>query len=482
MKILVLCLTPRELIVVDRRVLNQCHILANDGWDVELTVPTSGESLVESFNGITLRSFHFKYDTMEIEASRAYVSEVLDIPSDYRELCKILPIPTSLTLTEDHFEELKLVNRDHPLDRYLLTVSFINIIKEINPDVVYCADYHGIISAYVAHKELQIPYVIDSHEYCLSHSVGSTDASKLIRYIESKCFLYARQLLTVSYDFSSLYRLEYGKDCNPLVYHNTPVPAPVMEDIDIRKTLNLLQQDKIVIFHGGLSLYKRNLENLLKSAKYLKEHRTHILFMGYGALAQTIQGSNYSNVHYLPPVSQDILQNVVRQVNFVIIPYIAQDINQLLCAPNRLFDALSSKIPILGNSKIISVSSIIDKFGIGLTGPMTTPKEIADLIGQALSCENQMREAYEDNASNIEYLYGYDMQKDVIKYVSSQLKLIVKERTVNPISQFTRDLYMEHICSLLVSDETDKAYNLINDLINKYPNIHEAKSLLNLNT
>jgi hypothetical protein len=39
MKLYVLCITPRSLIDVDRRVLNQCEIFAENGWDVYLVIP-----------------------------------------------------------------------------------------------------------------------------------------------------------------------------------------------------------------------------------------------------------------------------------------------------------------------------------------------------------------------------------------------------------------------------------------------------------
>ena len=478
MKIAVLCATSLEYLPIDRRVLNQCEIFADEGWDVYLVLGShEPNNSLKLYDYMEMEIFPLPLTRVAREQSLQLVNKVTSIDLDEYQSHAL---PKTLLLSQ-HLFEMKDIPRSPPvLDRYMYTFPFLRSLEEIKPDAVYSADYQGMVAAYLYYKKTQTPYVIDSHEFCLSHATSSTRDSKFIRALESICFSDTTELLTVSHDFRSLYMLEYGTSINPSVYYNVPKDYSESEQSigEIRKVIKISDDSKIVLFHGGLSLGKRNLELLIESAPLLIKDNIHILFVGYGPLSEIIPKLGIENVHYLKPLSQDILQQLVRQINLIVVPYAALDINQLFCAPNRIFDAISTSTPILFNKRIISLQNLDKKFGIAQEASMTNKSEMAQAIRSAMANEMIMRKAYVDHKDELSALYSFSTQRDSIKQVSLRLKSKVTEQTGLSITNEVKSFYLESIVDYLKQEETyNLGIELACKLIDILPNSEDAVSL-----
>ena len=182
------------------------------------------------------------------------------------------------------------------------------------------------------------------------------------------------------------------------------------------------------------------------------------------------------NVHYLPAVSQNILQHHIKESNLIIIPYVALDINQLLCAPNRLFDALSTETPLLINKRIESVSRLIHQFGVGHACEMRNPKEIATGILHVVKNEDHYRTAYQNHEGQLDFLYSFKSQARVIQEISRKLK----ERLSSFISRVTFDMNLERIIDDLSNGDHQSAIQKVEDFVQNNPRLEESKEMLSL--
>ncbi len=470
MKLYVLCITPRNLIEVDRRVLNQCEIFADIGWDVHLVVPSTMDQ-TEKYGKITLVSFTFVQATMQ---DLALVDTF--VFDDTVESASQQSIPYSIQITEGLYKtENELKSREflkqstshtNPTERYIVTRFFLDVLKKGQPDAVYCADYHGMIAANIYHREFQKPYVIDSHEYCLSHQNYHVKEQAFVKKVESKCFQNTTALVTVSQTFAELYQFEYGLDRLPLVYHNTPKPSvkdsKKIQVASIRKTLGIDNTKKIILFHGGLARVKRNLEMLLQISVELAKNDIHLLFIGYGPLVEDIMKYKAINpgVHYLPTLDQDSLALVIKQVDAIIVPYIALDINQKYCAPNRFFDALTHRVFVIANDSIDSIKGIVNQFKVGYVGAMDKHDSMYQTILNAFEYKKNHK-TYE-KTELLDACFGFDAQKQTIITVSSLLKYEIKKQKL-------KDLHLFDLLSLVESKIDQNVENGFLD---------EAKALL----
>ncbi len=425
MKLYVMCVTPKSLIDVDRRVLNQCEIFQEQGWDVYLLIP-SQQDLIEKYQTITLIEFNghtrqniddwaksfFKID--EKSTKKTYSVEITD----------------ALYQTDDHDvkNSLSYLRHQPPLgisNRYLYTDLFLDQLRIGKPDAVYCADYHGMIAARVFYEETNTPYVIDSHEYCLSHHNYDPKEQAIVRKIEEECFQYSKAIVTVSSIFAELYQIEYQLKQMPFVYYNAPKPVNQIKTFNIRSICQIPKEHKIILFHGGLPLVKRNLELLLQISPQLKKHQIHLLFVGYGPLVNKIKEFEYlKTVHYLNALPQDELAILVEQVDAIIVPYIALDINQKFCAPNRFFDALSSRTFVIANHSLEIIKSMIEKFKIGYTGPMHNQQTMLQTILDAFAYQ-ETNSTFQD-LDLIDSIFGFEAQKQTVFSISNVLKSFVQ--------------------------------------------------------
>lgn len=473
MKIVVLCVTPLGILAVDRRVLNQCKILQEEGWNLHLIVPHTEEQDVV-FDGIKISTVTETYTDADLEFIYNFVGCTSE---NVMSLLDTDPLPRTISYAKQYITAKKINYGNTMGYRYLISQKFLSKIKHHKPDAVYCADFHGMIAAKVHFEETQTPYIIDSHEYCLSHSIASDHESKLIRRIEEKCLKTASDFITVSHDFRELYKIEYGIDLSPLVYYNAPVIFPPNDQSikTLKSKIGLKANDKIVLFHGGLAPFKRNLEALIESAKYLPSD-IHIIFLGYGPISVNVSQSKYKNVHYLQPVDQEILQHHIKESNLIIIPYVALDINQLLCAPNRLFDALSTQTPLLINQRIASISRLVDQFNVGYSCEMQSPQQIAEGILHVIKSESVYRKAYQEKLSEIELLYGYESQAKVIRGVSDRLK----DKLYSFICKVTFDMNLETIVEDLARGDHDSAINRVHKFVLEHPRLAESNKMLSL--
>jgi len=444
MKLYVLCITPRNLIDVDRRVLNQCEIFADLGWDVHLIVPNTMDH-TEKHGKITLVSFTFVQASMQdLALVDTFVFDNTMESSSQHSMPYSIQITESLYKTENELKSREILKQStsqvNPATRYIVTRFFLDMLKKGQPDAVYCADYHGMVAANIYHREFKKPYVIDSHEYCLSHQNYHTTEQAFVKKVESKCFQNTTALVTVSQTFAELYQFEYGLDRLPLIYHNTPKPsvknAEKMQTWNLRKNLAIDNTKKIILFHGGLARVKRNLEMLLQISVELAKQDIHLLFIGYGPLLTDIMKYKAinSSVHYLPTLDQESLALVIKQVDAIIVPYIALDINQKYCAPNRFFDALTHRIFVIANDSIDSIKGIVNQFKVGYVGAMDKPESMYQTILNAF--EHQKNHKTYENTELLDACFGFDAQKQTMITVSNLLEYEIKKQKLEDLQLF----------------------------------------------
>jgi hypothetical protein len=385
-------------------------------------------------------------------------------------------LPFSIQITENLYqndneiESRKLLQQAtgqvNPAERYLSTRFFLDVLKENQPDAVYCADYHGMIAARMYYDLTKTPYSIDNHEFCLSHQNYHMKEQFFVKRVEEKCFEYATTISTVSQTFAELYKFEYGLRDLPLVYYNTPKPivdfTSKSKSVDLRKILQIETDAKILLFHGGLAKVKRNLEMLLGIATDLKEKDIHLLFIGYGPLVEDILKVRTSNpkVHYIQTLNQETLAVVIKQVDAIIVPYIALDINQKYCAPNRFFDALANRTFVIANESIVSIKAMIDTFNVGYAGPMDTHEKMYETIINAFEFKD--KNTMYDQAEKIDMLFGFDAQKQTILTISSKLKSQIHQKEIEALNLVSVFALLETQVRYLVGQKDfEKAKDLI---------------------
>ena len=108
---------------------------------------------------------------------------------------------------------------------------------------------------------------------------------------------------------------------------------------------------------------------------------------------------------------------------------------------------------------------------------MKTAREMTDTLLAAAARGDEFKANYKQKRSLIQDLYSFQSQTEVIRYLSTGLKLLLREQLQTPISPLTRELYLEQISEYLLAGELDEGRALAEAFINRFPHTPEAQVL-----
>jgi len=426
-KILVLCATPYSSIHIDRRVLNQCALWIKRGWDVDLCIPHDKEDKVEYVFGdnikinistsilnhqIYCQGITYVYDLLEVPKSsiRAKISNLDRFFLDYDLEDSIVMDRLGNPKNEIEFENFKKFNNawaSEPIGgKFFLVCFFMSILEKNDFDMVLCQDYQSILAANIFCTKAKKKYMIDFHEFCLSYKRCTLSEQKIVKYIEGNAIKNALTITTISDLFADLYRVEYGLDYLPYPIYNTPYSvADSIQNLDIRKMLNLDDSRKLVMFHGAISS-QRNLENIIDASESLIDSNISILFLGYGENKLIEQIKNTKNSYYLDAVSQDTLITIIEQVDAILVPHHSLNLNLKFCVPNRFFDAVNHKKKIILNEDLVYLKKIVETYKLGVVGEMNNPSDMSKIIKNAIFEYDESQGQWDE----VIQTYGYKKQ------------------------------------------------------------------------
>lgn len=227
--------------------------------------------------------------------------------------------------------------------------------------------------------------IFDSHEYFTGSAelVDRKWVRGIWKWIERFCLPRLNNCYTVNQSIAELYREEYGLEFK--VVRNLARKYTVMNVS--RTELDLPENKSILILQGSGININRGAEEAIESMAYLDD--VLLLIIGGGDVYR-----------YLKQLAVDLkleerVRFVDRQPYSVLMKYTAAanlglsldkpvGLNYTFSLPNKLFDYIQARIPVLG-SNLVEVSKVIHEYKIGDTIENHDPAHIADKIMGMLS-------------------------------------------------------------------------------------------------
>lgn len=293
--------------------------------------------------------------------------------------------------------------------------AFYNAAKEIVADCIVANDLPSLFAADRIAKERNIPLIYDAHENYTEQCTIPKKIVKLYENIESKVlptvkfWIVPNEFLgdAVIEKYNRLFGVEISK---PIVIQNAVAYIDSIQKTDtIREKLNLESSKKIVLFQGGY-LPNRNLENLIRAMKYIKNGNIVLVMLGFGTyqkelekLAKKLNVS--SKIYFMDAVPQSELLKYTSSADIGLIPYSAVDKNTYYCSPNKLYEYIQSRLPILAND-LPFLRKVVVGNEIGNVANFENPKCIANEIELIIAGESL--EIFKMNLEKIAYEYSWE--------------------------------------------------------------------------
>ncbi|HOH99060.1 MAG TPA: glycosyltransferase [Bacteroidales bacterium] len=247
-------------------------------------------------------------------------------------------------------------------------------------------DLDTLPANYLIHKIKGIPVVFDSHEYFtgVPELQNRPIPRKTWKAIERWIFPKLEHTITVNDSIASLFEQEYGH--RPRVVRNLPerIETPVIID---RSILRLPQGRPLLLMQGSGINVRRGAEEAVMAMQYLPD--TNLLIIGGGDVMPRLHElvtrlDLEDQVYFLPRMPHTELVKFTAAADIGLSLDKGDNINYRFSLPNKLFDYIQARIPVLG-SDLPEVRRIIETYEIGEISENHDPAHIAHKIKTMLS-------------------------------------------------------------------------------------------------
>jgi glycosyltransferase involved in cell wall biosynthesis len=240
--------------------------------------------------------------------------------------------------------------------------------KMEKPDVIIASSVHPFtcISGYFLAKKKKARYIAEIRDLWPQTLIDMgalkerSIVTKVFRYIEKFIYKRAEKIIILLPKIAD-YIKSYGISDEKLVYIPNGVVIKRYDEI-ISLNKNSLTVSKIMKDHIGkfTAIYlgahgpANNLENIIKSAKIIQSNGCddiHFLMVGDGVtkskLVDMVKEQGITNVFFYQPIAKYDVPLLLKEIDVCLFNLAKVDVFKYGISPNKLFDYLSSKKPIV---------------------------------------------------------------------------------------------------------------------------------------
>ena len=239
-------------------------------------------------------------------------------------------------------------------------LSLDRIIKDKPDAILYSSpSLIGFLGAHRLAKKLKVPFTFEVRDiWPLSLSeIGNYSKNHpfivFLQWIENKAYKESDNIIS-NLKNAKDHMIKYGLSAEkftwiPNGFFREEVSQP--EPIDI-ETESLLPRDKFIIGYTGAIGNANALDNLINAAEKLK-NQSNIIFVIVGTgseeknLKDTVRKKNLINVIFIDPIPKIQIQSVLQKFDVCYIGLTDAPLFKYGVSPNKLFDYLYAKKPVL---------------------------------------------------------------------------------------------------------------------------------------
>ena len=273
--------------------------------------------------------------------------------------------------------------------RHTYTLRALRRAIGVDADVYHAHDLNTLEVAARAASTVQARLVYDAHE------LFSEIANPWIRLrrrawrqLERRLLPHADAALTVN-DLIAGELARRNRVVRPEVVLNCPERPPSfdpgMHRGLLQRRLGLPESHRIVLFHGWLARH-RGLEDLVRCPPLLPPDAIVVL-VGSGSyrprLERLAAREGGGRVRFLDPVSQRELLAHCASAAAGVIPYRPVDLNHVYSSPNKLFDLIAARVPIVAND-LPYLRRVVGGEGLGVVARLDRPEAYARALAAVL--------------------------------------------------------------------------------------------------
>jgi glycosyltransferase involved in cell wall biosynthesis len=266
--------------------------------------------------------------------------------------------------------------------------AVIAATRDESYDVIHVHDLPTLSLGVFLKKQKGAKLVYDAHElYCYLPGM-SPEAQSNLKRVEGKLIRHADLVVLINDQQAARMHEDYGDFpyvC--LTNATTPDGVTATRSTQIRDRLKIPNSEKILIFQGYVSR-ARNIDALIEGVA-LSKTRPHVVFLSWGPEIEDLKSlakerGIADRVHFLPPVPWDQVISWAEAADVGIMPYQPTNLNTIISSPNKMYEFIMARTPMIGSSELVNVKATIDDNGFGLARRLREPQDYASAIDEIL--------------------------------------------------------------------------------------------------
>lgn len=321
----------------------------------------------------------------------------------------------SFTLTSNSFTFLpKIIKHFFVFIEFFYKVLKLTCNKKYS--VVHSHDFLVLPIALFLKMVGRTQYVIyDAHELESNRNGLSSFIGSFVYILEKFCFYFVDGFITVSDSIESWYTERFNIKTSTVIL-NSPVVSnsSSLKGDYLREKFDISSDSKIFIYVGMLGP-GRGIERMLDFFNSNEGVGT-VVFLGYGPLENDISNiaKTSSNIFYHSPVPHDDVVNIVNSADFGLILIENISLSDYLSLPNKLFEYLTAKIPVV-SVDFPEIKSVLIESNSGLVVPeLFSDEQFIDICN---SLNN-----YPFSFSNLDSYFWNAQENKLIKFYNALVR------------------------------------------------------------
>jgi len=295
---------------------------------------------------------------------------------------------------------------------FFLPVWWLYLIYQmtfLNFDIVHAADFDTYVPALLISKIKRKKIIYDIFDY-YAETIVFPVFPKISKFLFSKIddFLMKFANAIIIADESRIKQIRNNANKHIIVINNSPL------DKNFHEINFELQNEKLVIFFGGVVQEDKGITNMILAVKDLQN--VDLIIQGYCG-SKDFENKIYLMCQDLPQVKlylkrvpyEDILKNTMK-ADLLFTLYDTKISNNIFASPNKLFEAMMFGKPIIVNEGT-TMESIIKKFNCGLVVRYDNIDQIKEAIVK-LKLDYSLRKKLGENGRKAyETIYSWEIMK-----------------------------------------------------------------------
>lgn len=361
---------------------------------------------------------------------RAYVSVINDLSTDQR------VHRTCTTLQKMGYEVLligrklnnssPLNNRSYPCKRMNLlftkgplfyatyNVRLFLLLLFKKPGLLFANDLDTLLANYLVSKIKGSTIIYDSHEFFteVPELQNSPLKKKIWNSLEKWIVPKLKFTITVNDSIAALYKEKYGTTFS--VVRNIPM-LPSFTPAKTKSELGLPIDKKLITLQGSGINIQRGAEEAVEAMLYIQN--AILIIIGGGDVIETLKANCNKlklddKIKFIPKKPYEELLQYTRNADIGLTLDKDTNINYRYSLPNKLFDYIHCRVPVLG-SNLPEVKKIIVNYEVGEIIETHDPKHIAEKINFMLADDERIKK-WKQNCQNAALELNWEKEEAIL--------------------------------------------------------------------